>query len=75
MFRDAWLVTKKDLLIELRSRILINQIAPYTLLILVLFGFALDADTEPSRHRTRLFWVSTLLVAILAIQRSVMLRL
>ena len=27
MFRDAWLVTKKDLLIELRSRILINQIA------------------------------------------------
>ena len=38
MFRDAWLVTKKDLLIELRSRILINQIAPYTLLILVLFG-------------------------------------
>ena len=49
MFRDAWLVTKKDLLIELRSRILINQIAPYTLLILVLFGFALDADTETLR--------------------------
>ena len=72
MFRDAWLVTKKDLLIELRSRILINQIAPYTLLILVLFGFALDADTETLRDTgPGLFWVSTLLVAILAIQRSV----
>ena len=60
MFRDAWLVTKKDLLIELRSRILINQIAPYTLLILVLFGFALDADTETLRDTgPGLFWVSS----------------
>ena len=72
MIRDAWLVAKKDLLIEIRSRIIINQIAPYTLLIIVLFGFALDADTETLRDTgPGLFWVSTLLVAILAIQRSV----
>ena len=72
MIRDAWLVAKKDLLIEIRSRIIINQIAPYTLLIIVLFGFALDADTEPLRETgPGLFWVSTLLVAILAVQRSV----
>ena len=72
MIRDAWLVAKKDLLIEIRSRIIINQIAPYTLLIIVLFGFALDADTETLRDTgPGLFWVSTLLVAILAVQRSV----
>ena len=72
MIRDAWLVAKKDLLIEIRSRIIINQIAPYTLLIIVLFGFELDADTETLRDTgPGLFWVSTLLVAILAVQRSV----
>ena len=72
MLRDAWLITRKDLRIEIRSRIITNQIAPYTLLILVLFGFAPDADTETLRDTgPGLFWVSILLVAILAIQRAV----
>jgi len=72
MLRDAWLIARKDLRIEIRSRIITNQIAPYTLLILVLFGFALDADTETLRDTgPGLFWVSILLVAILAIQRAV----
>ena len=72
MLRDAWLIARKDLRIEIRSRIIMNQIAPYTLLILVLFGFALDADTETLRDTgPGLFWVSILLVAILAIQRAV----
>ena len=72
MLRDAWLIARKDLRIEIRSRIITNQIAPYTLLILVLFGFALDADTETLRDTgPGLFLVSILLVAILAIQRAV----
>ncbi|HJM27766.1 MAG: heme exporter protein CcmB [Acidimicrobiales bacterium] len=72
MLRDAWLIAQKDLRIEIRSRIITNQIAPYTLLILVLFGFALDADIETLRDTgPGLFWVSILLVAILAIQRAV----
>ena len=72
MLRDAWLIARKDLRIEIRSRIITNQIAPYTLLILVLIGFALDADTETLRDTgPGLFWVSILLVAILAIQRAV----
>lgn len=72
MLRDAWLIARKDIRIEIRSRIITNQIAPYTLLILVLFGFALDADTETLRDTgPGLFWVSILLVAILAIQRAV----
>ena len=72
MFRDAWMIARKDLRIEMRSRIITNQVAPYTLLILVLFGFALDADTETLRDTgPGLFWVSIILVAILAIQRAV----
>ena len=71
-FRDAWAIASKDLRIELRSRILTNQIAPYTLLILVLFGFALDADTQTLRDTgPGLFWVAVLLIALLAIQRAV----
>ncbi len=71
-FRDAWSIALKDLRIELRSRILMNQIAPYTLLIVVLFGFALDANTQTLRDTgPGLFWVAVLLIALLAIQRAV----
>ena len=41
---DARLIAIKDLRIEARSRVLLNQVAPFALLVLVLFGFALDAD-------------------------------
>lgn len=72
MFRDAWLIARKDLRIEARARVVTNQIAPFTLLILVLFGFALDADTATLRDTAPgLFWVAVLLVALLAIQRAV----
>ncbi len=69
--RDAWAIARKDLRIELRSRVLTNQIAPYALLIMVLFGFALDADTQTLRDTgPGLFWVAVLLIALLAIQRA-----
>ena len=69
--RDAWAIARKDLRVELRSRVLTNQIAPYTLLIMVLFGFALDADTQTLRDTgPGLFWVAVLLIALLAIQRA-----
>ncbi len=69
---DSWLIARKDLQVEIRSRIIINQIAPYTLLIMVLFGFALDANTQTLRDTAPgLYWVAILLVALLAIQRGV----
>ena len=37
---DIWLIARKDLKIEMRSRVLINQVAPFALIILVLFGIA-----------------------------------
>ena len=71
MLHDALLIARKDLRVEWRSRIIINQIAPFTLLIVVLFGFALDADTQTLRDTAPgLFWVAVLLVALLAIQRG-----
>lgn len=71
MLRDAWLVAEKDLRIELRSRVGVTQIVPFALTVLLLFGFALDPDrTALSRAAAGLFWVTVLLSAILAIQRS-----
>ena len=71
MIRDSLLVAGKDLRIEWRARILANQVAPFTLLIVVLFGFALDANPGTLRDTAPgLFWVAVLLVAMLAVQRA-----
>lgn len=71
MLREIPLVMGKDLRIEARSKVLVNQVAPFTLLVVVLFGFALDADTSALRSFSAgLFWVAVLLSALLAIQRA-----
>jgi heme exporter protein B len=71
MWRDALLVAGKDLRIELRSRVALNQVAPFALLILVLFAFALDPDRGVlERAAAGLFWIAVLLSALLAVQRS-----
>ena len=71
LFTDAGLVATRDLRIEARSRVLLNQVAPFALLVLVLFGFALDADQRTLRtFAPGLFWVTVLLAALLAVQRS-----
>lgn len=71
MFRDAVVVAGKDLRIEWRSRVSLNQVAPFALLVLVLFAFALDPDRQTlTRATPGLFWVAVLLTGLLAIQRS-----
>lgn len=71
MLRDAALVAGKDLRLEWRSRVTTNQVLPFALLILVLFAFALDPDRGIlQRTAAGLFWVATLLAALLAVQRS-----
>lgn len=71
MWRDAVLVAGKDLRIEARSRVATNQIAPFAVVILVLFGFALDPDRGVlGRASAGLFWVAVLLSSLLAVQRS-----
>lgn len=71
MWRDAAVVAGKDLRIEARSRVATNQVAPFALLVLVLFAFALDPDRGVlERASAGLFWVAVLFAALLAIQRS-----
>lgn len=71
MFRDAALVAAKDLRIEWRSRVTLNQVAPFALLVLVLFAFALDPDRGILARATGgLFWMAVLFSALLAVQRA-----
>ena len=71
MWADAGLVAGKDLRIELRSRVGVNQVLPFSLVVLVLFAFALDPDRGIlERAAAGLFWVAVLLSALLAVQRS-----
>jgi heme exporter protein B len=71
VWRDAALVAGKDLRIEARSRVATNQVAPFAVLVLLLFGFALDPDRGVlTRAAAGLFWVAVLFSALLSVQRS-----
>jgi heme exporter protein B len=71
MLRDAALVAGKDLRIEGRSRVTLNQVAPFAVLVLVLFAFALEPDRGLlTRAAAGLFWLAVTFSALLAIQRS-----
>jgi heme exporter protein B len=71
MWRDAALVAGKDLRIEVRSRVLVNQVAPFGAIMLVLFAFALGPDASDLVHAAPgVFWVAVLLAGLLAIQRA-----
>ena len=71
MWRDAALMAGKDLRIEARSRVASNQVAPFAVVVLVLFGFALEPDRSFLRTAAPgLFWVAVLFCCLLAVQRS-----
>ncbi len=71
MLRDAALVAGKDLRVEWRSRVTTNQVAPFAVLVLVLFAFALDPDRGVLERATAgLYWVAVLFSAVLAVQRT-----
>lgn len=71
MFRDALLMAGKDLRIERRSQVATQQVAPFAVLVLILFAVALDPDRGfLDRASSGLFWVAVLFCSLLAIQRA-----
>ena len=86
MVRDAWLMARKDLRIELGSRVVLGQILPFGILILLLFGLAispelavipvtdddggLDRRSVLSQIAPGLFWIAVLLSSLMALNRS-----
>jgi heme exporter protein B len=63
-------IAKKDLRIEWNSRILMNQVAPFAAIVMVLFAFALDNDGILQRVAPGLVWLATLFSMLVVIQRS-----
>ncbi len=79
MLSDAWRIAVKDLTIELRTRLLLAQVAPFSLIVLILFGFAVSPDLLVESEAARslitqvapgLFWVTILFVCLFTINRS-----
>lgn len=71
MWRDAVLVGEKDLRVEMHSRVATLQVAPYAVVVLLLFGFAFDQNHALlNQAAPGLFWVAVLLSSLLAVQRS-----
>ena len=70
MLHDALLVAGKDLRLEARSRVTTNLVAPFAVMVLLLFAFALDDADVLVSATPGLFWVTVLFAALLAIQRA-----
>ena len=71
MWHDARLIAGKDLRVEWRSRVALNQVVPFALVVLLLFAFALDPDRGfLTRAAPGLYWVAVLLSALVVIQRA-----
>ncbi len=70
IWRITRLVAAKDLRIERNSRVLINQVLPFAGVTMVIFAFALDADSVLERVAPGLVWLATMFSLLVVVQRS-----
>jgi heme exporter protein B len=71
MFRTTWVLVRKDLLLEWRSRARANALLFFALATLLLFSFALGPDTTFLRRAAGgTLWLAILLASVLALGES-----
>ncbi len=78
VLRTARLIAGKDLRVEWRSRIALNQVLPFAAVVMVMFAFALDRfpappgseDTLLENVAPGLVWLATLFSLLLLVQRT-----
>jgi len=63
-------VARKDLRIEANSRVLTNQVAPFSAVVMVMFAFALDNDGILQRVAPGLVWLAVLFSMLVVVQRG-----
>lgn len=69
--RAAWAVASKDLRIEVRSKQLLNSVAPFALSLLVVFGLTFGTSrAELQASAPIVLWVAVLLSSLLTVRRS-----
>ncbi|HQY15509.1 MAG: hypothetical protein GYA65_18395 [Actinobacteria bacterium] len=69
-WRIARLVAAKDLRVEWRSRVVVNQVLPFAALVMVMFAFALDNTQLLTRVAPGLVWLATMFSLVVMVQRS-----
>ena len=77
-WRIARLVAGKDLRIEWRSRVALNQVLPFAAVVMVMFAFALDRLPRPAGAEESLLesvapglvWLATLFSLLVLVQRA-----
>jgi heme exporter protein B len=69
-WRVAKLVAAKDLRIELRSRVMFNRVLPFAGLVMVMFAFALGAESILERVAPGLVWLAVVFSLFMTVQRS-----
>ena len=68
---SAWVLLRKDLLLEWRSRARVNALVFFSLATLLLFSFALGPDTALLRRNAGGYlWLALLLSSVLALGES-----
>ena len=70
MWRTTRLIAGKDLRVEARSRVLINQVLPFAAVVMVMFAFALDRDTILEQVSPGLVWLATVFSLLVIVQRT-----
>ena len=68
--RVARMIARKDVTVEWRGRVLVNQVLPFAALVMVMFAFALDGDDLLQRSASGLAWMATVLSMFVVISRS-----
>jgi heme exporter protein B len=66
----ARLVAGKDLRIERRSRVVVNQVLPFAAVTMLMFAFALDETGVLERVAPGLVWLATLFSLLVLVQRA-----
>lgn len=69
-WRIARLVAAKDLRIERRSRVVVNQVLPFAAVTMLMFAFALDETDVLERVAPGLVWLATLFSLLVLVQRA-----
>ena len=67
---SARLVAGRDLLVEWRSRVALNQVLPFAAVVMVMFGFAIDDTSLMRRISPGLIVLATTFSLLLLVQRS-----
>jgi heme exporter protein B len=68
--RTTWLIAKRDLLVEWRSRVALNQVYPFAGIVMVMFGFAIDNTSLMERIAPGLVVLATMFSLLVLVQRS-----